>query len=74
MGLEYIKKPVAVKKAAQTTKAELCAQVQKMLDRDMDGLEKASRNVLLLLINGIQHIIPEKVEPQLPEIGDSEKE
>jgi hypothetical protein len=72
MGLEYTKKPVAVKKAAQTTKAELCAKVQKMLDRDMDGLEKASRNVLLLLINGIQHILPAEVEPVLPELGDSD--
>jgi hypothetical protein len=26
----------------------------------------------LLLINGIQHLLPEKVEPELPEIGDSE--
>jgi hypothetical protein len=46
--------------------------VQKMLDRDMDGLEKASRNVLLLLINGIQHILPAEVDPVLPELGDSE--
>jgi hypothetical protein len=72
MGLAYTKKPVAVKKAAQTTKSELCTQVQKMIDRDMDGLEKASRNVLLLLVNGIQHIMPVKVDPELPEIGDSE--
>jgi hypothetical protein len=74
MGLPYTKKPIAVKKAAQTTKAELCTQVQKMVDRDMDGLEKASRNVLLLLVNGIQHLIPEKVVSPLPELGDSEKE
>jgi hypothetical protein len=71
MGLPYTKKPVAVKKAAQTTKAELVVRIQKMVDRDMDGLEKASRNVLLLLENGVQHLLPAKVEPELPEIGDS---
>jgi hypothetical protein len=72
LGLPYTPKPAPRKKAVQTTKTELTAVIQHMIDRDMTGLEKSTRGALLLLINGIQHILPEPVEPELPEIGDSE--
>lgn len=71
--LEYIPKPAPRKKAVQTTKAELVQIVQKRLDRNLEGLEKAPRLVLLLLINGLDHAIPVKVETPLPELGDSAK-
>lgn len=71
LGLEYIAKPAPRKKAVQDTKVELVASIQKMIDRDLSGLEKASRAAILNLQNGVLHLVPAKVEPQLPEMGDS---
>ena len=70
--LTYKKKDAPRKKAVQDTKADLAATIGKRLDRNMDGLEKATRSVLLLLINGLDHAIPVKeLADELPEIGDS---
>lgn len=69
--LAYDTKPAPRKKAVQATKSDLVDQVQKMLDRDLSGLEKANRAAILALINGIQHVMPEPTEPVLPEIGDN---
>ena len=56
MELEYVSKPAPRKKAVQATKSELVAWISNATDRDCDGLEKATRSALLLLINGIQHM------------------
>jgi len=71
MDVEYICKPAPVKKAKETTKVELVARIAKMVDRDCDGLEKATRSVLLKLENGIKHLMPTPVEVAPPELGDS---
>jgi hypothetical protein len=79
LDLEYIPKPAPRKKKVQATKVELVGRVQKLLNLDdscpnhvLDGLEQSTRGALLKLINMIQHAIPPKVEPALPEIGDSD--
>jgi hypothetical protein len=71
MKLPYTPKPAPRKKEVQATKVELAARVQTMIDRDMNGLEKATRSVLLLLINGLEHAIPAKVDTPPPDLGDS---
>lgn len=72
LDLGYDRKPAPRKKAVQTTKAELVEVIAKRLDRDMTGLEKSTRGALLLLINGLDHAIPEKeLSDELPELGDS---
>lgn len=71
LGLAYTPKPPPRKKAVQDTKVELVASIQKMIDRDLSGLEKASRQAILNLQNGVLHLVPAKVEPELPELGDS---
>ena len=55
--LEYSVKPPPKKKAIKTTKAELAEWVATATDRNLDGLVGASRNSLLQLVNGIQHIL-----------------
>ena len=72
LGLEYTPKPPPRKKAVQDTKIELVASIQKLIDRDLSGLEKASRQAILNLQNGVLHLVPAKVDSPLPEIGDSE--
>jgi hypothetical protein len=72
MKLPYTTKPVPKKKAVQDTKVELVASIQAMIDRDLSGLEKSTRQAILNLQNGILHILPVKTETPLPEIGDSE--
>lgn len=54
----YISKPVPTKKVAKVTKSELVNQIEKTLDRKLEGLEKATSRALLDLINGIDHIKP----------------
>jgi len=70
--LAYTPKPPPRKKAIQATKVELVAQIQNLIDRDLAGLEKSSRQAILNCLSGVQHLIPPKVEPALPEIGDSD--
>jgi len=56
MGLKYIPKPAPRKKAVQTTKDEIVVHIQAMIDRDCDGLSKATRQALLNVENGLQHL------------------
>ena len=70
--LAYTPKPAPRKKAIQDTKVELTAKIQAVIDRDCSGLEKASRQAILNVLNGVLHLVPPKVEPPLPEIGDSD--
>lgn len=79
LGLEYIPKPPPRKKAVQATKPELVETVQGLLNLDdscpnhiLEGLEKSTRGALLKLINSIQHAIPAKVEPELPDIRQAD--
>jgi hypothetical protein len=69
--LEYTPKPAPRKKAIQDTKVELVAQIQRLIDRDLSGLEKSSRQAILNCLSGVQHIVSPKVAAVLPEIGDS---
>ena len=71
MKIDYICKPAPIKKAKETTKTELVDRIAKMVDRDCDGLEKATRSVLLKLENGIKHLMPTPMEATPPELGDS---
>jgi len=54
-GIEYIKLAPPTKKPAKVTKAELVAMIAKRLDRNLDGLEKATSKALLAVLNGVQH-------------------
>lgn len=69
--LAYTPKPAPRKKAIQSTKIELAAQIQKLIDRDVSGLEKASRQAILNVLNGVQHLIPPAIPVVLPEINSS---
>ena len=71
--LEYESKPKPTKKVAKVTKSELVTQISGYIDRDLDGLEKATAAALVAVINGIQHLMLDIPEKELPEIGDSAK-
>jgi len=53
---EYISKPPPAKKVAKVTKQELVDIIAKSLDRDLNGLEKATSSALVAVINGIDHL------------------
>ena len=59
MKVEYICKPAPVKKAKETTKTELVERIAKIVDRDCNGLDKATRSALLALENGLRHLVAE---------------
>ena len=71
--LPYDVKPAPRKKAVQATKADFVSVISAKLDRDLTGLEKAPRDVLLMLINGLQHALPVDEPAELPNPGDSVK-
>ena len=65
MGLPYTRKEAPRKKAVQDTKEQIANSIQSMIDRDCEGLSKATRKALLNVQNGVQHILAsaKTVEP-----------
>lgn len=45
-----------VKRQTKLTKSDLVAKIAKHLDRNVDGLDKATTKALLAVINGIEHL------------------
>lgn len=50
LGVEYVAKPAPVRKAKETTKADMVKELEGIFGRDLDGLEKAPKAVLAGLV------------------------
>lgn len=55
--VEYTAAEKAAKRPTKQTKSDLVARIAKDIDRNVDGLEKATTRALLNLINGIEHLV-----------------